>query len=98
MLKNTLERSIFMPITKFTRQHKYASITVDFDDSIIEDTAEIKRQALNDLNMSLISKAEYFRQVYKMDKEQSEKFVEEMAQEIKKEIALLSVEEEPEGV
>lgn len=74
-----------------------ASITVDFDDSIIEDTAEIKRQALNDLNMSLISKAEYFRQVYKMDKEQSEKFVEEMAEEIIKETALLSVDEEPEG-
>lgn len=74
-----------------------ASITVDFDDSIIEDTAEIKRQAMADLNMGLISKGEYFRQVYKMDKEQSDQFVKDMAAEIAAEMALLPIEDEPEG-
>ena len=74
-----------------------ASITVDFDDSIIEDTAEIKRQAYSDLNLGLISKAEYFRQVYKMDDEQSIHFVEAMAKEIAQEMALLPIVEEPEG-
>lgn len=74
-----------------------ASITVDFDDSIIEDTAEIKRQALTDLNIGLISKAEYFRQVYKMDEKQSIKFVQDMAKEITNEMALLPISNEPEG-
>ena len=74
-----------------------ASITVDFDDSIIEDTAEIKRQALTDYNVGLISKAEYFRQVYKMDDEQSQNFVEKMAEEINTEQALIGAEQEPEG-
>lgn len=74
-----------------------ASITVDFDDSIIEDTAEIKRQALTDYNVGLISKAEYFRQVYKMDEEQSQNFVEQMAEEINTEQALIGAEQEPEG-
>ena len=74
-----------------------ASITVDFDDSIIEDTAEIKRQALTDYNIGLISKAEYFRQVYKMDEEQSESFVQKMADDIATEQSLLSVVGEPEG-
>lgn len=74
-----------------------ASITVDFDDSIIEDTAEIKRQALTDYNVGLISKAEYFRQVYKMDEEQSKNFVKKMAEEIKKEHALTDAEQEPVG-
>lgn len=74
-----------------------ASITVDFDDSIIEDTAEIKRQALTDYNVGLISKAEYFRQVYKMEEEQSQNFVKQMAEEINTEQALIGVEQEPEG-
>ena len=74
-----------------------ASITVDFDDSIIEDTAEIKRQAMTELNMGLISTAEYFRRVNKLDKEQSEKFVAEMMEEKAKELELSPIVEEPEG-
>lgn len=58
-----------------------SEITVNFDDSIIEDTAEIKRQALTDFNMGLISKAEYFRQVYKLNDKQAEDFTAQMARE-----------------
>lgn len=36
-----------------------AEITIDFDDSIIEDTSEIRRQALLELNAGIIDKAEY---------------------------------------
>lgn len=74
-----------------------ASITVDFDDSIIEDTAEIKRQALTDYNADLISMAEYFRQVYKLDEEQSNDFVKQMQTERNNELKLKDVDEEPEG-
>ena len=73
-----------------------ATITVDFDDSIIEDTAEVKRQALTDYNAGLISKAEYFRMIYKYDDEQAKKFVEKMAEERNEEMQLEVVEEEPE--
>ena len=72
-----------------------ATITVDFDDSIIEDTAEIKRQALTDYNAGLISKAEYFRLIYKYDDEQAKKYVEKMAEERNAEMQLEVVEEEP---
>lgn len=55
-----------------------ATITVDFDDSIIEDTAEIKRQAMLELNVGLIDPIEYYKRVYKYDDEQAEKFYNEM--------------------
>lgn len=74
-----------------------SDITVDFDDSIIEDTAEIKRQAMLDYNAGLISKAEYFRQVYRLSREQSEQFVMDMAAEQNAELSLMRIEEEPEG-
>lgn len=70
-------------------------ITVDFDDSIIEDTAEVKRQATSDYNIGLISKAEYFRQVYKLDDKQAEMFVEQMAEERNKEMELENITKEP---
>ena len=73
-----------------------ATITVDFDDSIIEDTAEIKRQAMTDYNQGLISKAEYFRQVYKYDDKQAENYVIKMAEERNRELQLETVQEEPE--
>lgn len=72
-----------------------ATITVDFDDSIIEDTAEIKRQAMTDYNQGLISKAEYFRQVYKYDDKQAENYVIKMAEERNKELQLEAIQEEP---
>ncbi|MCM1115616.1 MAG: phage portal protein [Clostridium sp.] len=72
-----------------------ADITVNFDDSIIEDTAEIKRQASADYNNELISKQEYYRQVYKLNDKQSNKFAKQMAKEIQEEQGMLGVEEEP---
>lgn len=71
------------------------TVTVDFDDSIIEDTAEKKRQALQDYSARLISWAEYFRQVYNMDEKQSVEYVDKMAEEMKKEMTLLQIESEP---
>lgn len=46
-------------------------ITVNFDDSIIEDTAEIQRRAILELNMNLIDDIEYYMTVYKMTKDQA---------------------------
>ena len=53
-----------------------AEISVDFDDSIIEDTAEIKRQAMLELNVGLIDAVEYYKRVYKMTEQQAIAFME----------------------
>ena len=73
-----------------------ADISVDFDDSIIEDTAEVKRQALMELNVGLISKAEYFRRVYKLTDQQALEYEAKMLQEMIAEMQALPVMEEPE--
>ena len=73
-----------------------ADISVDFDDSIIEDTAEIKRQAMLELQTGLISKTEYFRQVYKLTDAQALEYAEKMLQEIIAEMQAIPVQEEPE--
>ena len=72
-----------------------AEITVDFDDSIIEDTAEVKRQAMMEMGAGLISKAEYFRQVYKMGELQALEFEAKMLMEIIAEMQAIPVPEEP---
>lgn len=51
-----------------------ADISISFDDSIIEDTAEIKRQALLELNAGLIDNIEYYQKVYKLTEEQAIKY------------------------
>ena len=53
-------------------------ITIDFDDSIIEDTAEIKRQALLELNAGIIDRIQYMIDVYKMTEKQAIEFVKNM--------------------
>lgn len=73
-----------------------ADISVDFDDSIIEDTAEIRRQAMLELQTGLISKAEYFRQVYKLTDQQALEYEFKMLQEIVAEMQAIPVQEEPE--
>lgn len=73
-----------------------ADISVDFDDSIIEDTAEIKRQAMLELQTGLISKAEYYRQVYKLTDQQALEYELKMLQEIIAEMQSIPVQEEPE--
>lgn len=54
------------------------NITIDFDDSIVEDSAEVKRQALLELNAGIIDNVQYYQDVYKMTKEQAIKFDEEI--------------------
>ena len=66
-------------------------ITVDFDDSIIEDTAEKKRQAMLEYNAGLIDAVEYYVKAYNMTKEQAQKYYEEMQKRQPE------IEEEPEG-
>ena len=52
--------------------HEYdGDISIDYDDSIVEDTAEIKRQALLELNAGLIDNIQYYIDVYKMTEEQA---------------------------
>ena len=53
-------------------------ITIDFDDSIIEDKAETKRQAMLEYNAGLIDKVQYFVITREMTREQAEKFMETM--------------------
>lgn len=72
-----------------------AEITVNFDDSIIEDTAEIKRQATSELNLELISKQEYYRKVDKLGDKEAKQRAEKMAKELQEEQEMLGLEEEP---
>ena len=73
-----------------------AEISVDFDDSIIEDTAEIKRQAMLELNVGLISMTEYYRQVYKLGDKQALEYAQKMLAERVAEMQAIPVQEEPE--
>ncbi len=83
---------IFIEATcaKDTRLKLDADITVNFDDSIIEDTAEIKRQALLEYNAGLIDSIEYYMTVYKMTEDQAVEWRDRMLKRA------LPVEEEPE--
>lgn len=67
-----------------------ADITVNFDDSIIEDTAEQKRQAMLEYNAGLIDAIEYYMTVYKMTEDQALEWRDRMMGRA------LPVEEEPE--
>ena len=53
-------------------------ITVDYDDSIIEDTDKIKQSALQEYNAGLIDKVQYLAITRKMTREQALEFVKEM--------------------
>ncbi len=57
-------------------------ISIDYDDSIIEDTEKIRQQAQTEYNSKLISKAQYYRDVYKLDDDNAIKFAKKMNQEI----------------
>lgn len=60
----------------------YTEISINLDDSIIEDTDSIRKQALTEYNAGLISKAEYFRITRKLEDNSALKFVDEMNAEI----------------
>lgn len=49
-------------------------VTIDFDDSIIEDTEKTKNQAILELNNGLIDDIQYYIDVYKMTEEQAVEF------------------------
>lgn len=74
---------------------KYKEISINLDDSIVEDTDKIKQQALTEYNADLISKAEYFRLTDKLEDTSAIEFVNKMNEEIKSEKISLSDGEEP---
>lgn len=61
------------------------NISINYDDSIIEDTAQIQRQAQTEYNTKLISKAQYYRDVYKLSDESALQFAAQMNEEIRNE-------------
>lgn len=71
------------------------AITVDFDDSIIEDTAEKRQMALTDYNAELISAQEYYRRIYGFDDKKAEQYARQMQDERNEELAWRNIEEEP---
>ena len=58
------------------------SVSVFYDDSIIEDTEKTQRQAQTEYNLKLISRTQYYRDVYKLKDAEAKKFAEQMKQEI----------------
>lgn len=58
------------------------SVSVFYDDSIIEDTDSIRKQAQTEYNTKLISKAQYYRDVYKLGDEEALAFANQMNEEI----------------
>ena len=69
------------------------SVSVFYDDSIIEDTESIRKQAQTEYNTKLISKAQYYRDVYKLKDDEAIAFAQQMNKEIKNE-SLIEGEEE----
>ena len=64
---------------------KYKEISINLDDSIIEDTDKIRQQALTEYNAGLISKAEYFRITDKLEDKAALEYVKKMNGEIQNE-------------
>ncbi len=58
------------------------SVSIFYDDSIIEDTEKTQKQAQTEYNLKLISRAQYYRDVYKLKDAEAKKFAEQMKQEI----------------
>lgn len=58
-------------------------ISIDYDDSIIEDKEKLRTQAMTEYNAGLISKAQYYRDVFKLGEDTAVKFMDQMNKEIK---------------
>ena len=58
------------------------SVSVFYDDSIIEDTKEIRLQAQSEYSVGLISKVQYYKDVYKLGDDEAKKFAKQMKEEI----------------
>ncbi len=67
-------------------------ITIDFDDSIIEDKDAIKRQAQMEYNAGLIDAIQYYQDVYKMTEDQATEFYTKIQERMPK----VKSEEDPE--
>ncbi len=59
------------------------NVSIFYDDTIIEDTEKSRQQAQTEYNSKLISKAQYYRDVYKLKDPEAIKFAEQMNKEIK---------------
>ena len=57
---------------------KSNSISITFDDSVIEDKGAAARQALIEYNAGLIDKVEYFVRAHGMEKDQATQYVSEI--------------------
>ena len=68
-----------------------ADVTVDFDDSIIEDTAEKKRQAMLELQSGVIDVIQYYQDVYGMTEQQAVEFF------AKLQARAVPIQQEPDG-
>ena len=62
------------------------SVSVFYDDSIIEDTEKTQRQAQTEVNLKIISKRQYYRDVYKLKDKEAAKFAKKMSKEIQEEV------------
>lgn len=62
------------------------SVSVFYDDSIIEDTEKTQRQAQTEVNLRIISKRQYYRDVYKLKDKEAAKFAKKMSKEIQEEV------------
>lgn len=60
-------------------------VTIDFDDSIIEDSEKTRQQALLELNNELIDAVQYYIDVYKMTEEQAIEFRDKLTERTPKE-------------
>ena len=58
------------------------SVSVFYDDSIIEDTKETRLQAQAEFMNGLISKPQYYKDVYKLGDKEAKKFAKQMNEEI----------------
>lgn len=58
------------------------NISINYDDTIIENTDSIRAQAQSEFNNKLISKAQYYRDVYGLKDDSAIKFAEQMNKEI----------------
>ena len=69
-------------IAKLVGINEEFHISVFYDDSIIEDTEQTRLQALSEYNAKLISKSQYYRDVYKLGDKEAIQFAQQMNQEI----------------
>ncbi len=75
-----------------------SDVTIDFDDSIVEDTAVIQKRAQTEFSLGIIDQVEYVIQVYKYTEEQAQKFVEECTKRmIERQQKMAQLEPNPEG-